>query len=505
MDNLVPNPGLDAAAAGQQVIPPVMVGEPLVGVDFLLDAIGFHNPAERLRLMEAGMADYEDFRHLVEKDIREMAEEFSKRTAANGRMTFGLGRTKKLTGLMHWIQDCFRTDDVPDHTLFDDVALAEAQSRAHIRKSDLDLVDTNAKAADPGKFKDERKWHEWEQAFANYLSVIPGVNGIPLSYVIREEAEPLEGVEYVSFTERMVSRAPHNGPYFMADSRRVHNLITGYLQGELTESWIRPLARYHDGRRDMIALRNHYAGEGNSTRRIAEARRIQTTLHYKNERALPFRKFLDSLQKMFTIYFEEKEPLTERAKVDELLSKVQNPELSAAIAQLRYQANTSDLTFTVAANHLTAAVSQTPDYIMARKLSSTNTSTRDSGTSGRGRGGGGRFNSGGRGGRGRGNFRTPNKSKLNTGYYSPADWSKLSFEERDKIRKDRDKKGEQGGTKRTIGDLSVEQVTAIIGAMQQQIPPAPSVADDTSSETTLDKQAGNAFGGKESARKKSRS
>jgi hypothetical protein len=51
----------------------------------------------------------------------------------------------------------------------------------------------------------------------------------------------------------------------------------------------------------------------------------------------------------------------------------------------------------------------------------------------------------------------------------------------------------------------VEQVTAIIGAMQQQVPPAPSVADDTSSETTLDRQAGNAFGGKESARKKSRS
>jgi hypothetical protein len=42
-------------------------------------------------------------------------------------------------------------------------------------------VDTNSKAADPGKFKDERKWPEWSKAFTNYLSVIPGVNGIPLS------------------------------------------------------------------------------------------------------------------------------------------------------------------------------------------------------------------------------------------------------------------------------------------------------------------------------------
>jgi hypothetical protein len=103
--------------------------------------------------MEAGLANYEDFRYLVEKDIRDMAEEFSKHTAANRRMTFGLGCTKKLTGLMHWIQDCFRCNDDPDHTIFDEDALAEEQSRAQIRKSDLELADTNIKAADPGKFR----------------------------------------------------------------------------------------------------------------------------------------------------------------------------------------------------------------------------------------------------------------------------------------------------------------------------------------------------------------
>jgi hypothetical protein len=297
-------------------------------------------------------------------------------------MTFGLVRTKKLIGLMHWIQDCFRTDDDPNHTTFDEQALAEAQSRAHVRKSDIDLVDTNAKAANPGKFKDKLKWHKWELAFGNYLSVIPGVNGMPLSYV--------------SFTERMISRAPHTGPYYLADLRRVHNLITGYLQGELTKRWIRPITRYH---RDMLALRHHYAGEGNLTRRIAEAKRIQSTLHYKSERALPFHKFLDSLQRMFTIYFDEKELLTERAKVDKLLSKAQHPALTAAITQLCYEANTGNLTFEVAVNRLTAAVSKTPDYLMARKVSSTNTSNQNGGSGRSGGCGGGRFGNSGCGGR----------------------------------------------------------------------------------------------------------
>jgi hypothetical protein len=77
----------------------------------------------------------------------------------------------------------------------------------------------------------------------------------------------------------------------------------------------------------------------------------------------------------------------------------------------------------------------------------------------------------------------------------------LSYEERNKIRKERYKKGEQGGTKRTISDISVEHVTAIIGAMQQ----APSIVSTedsvTTNETTTSNQAGNAFGGKASTKK----
>jgi hypothetical protein len=49
---------------------------------------------------------------------------------------------------------------------------------------------------------------------------------------------------------------------------------------------------------------------------------------------LPFNKFLDSLQRMFTIFEEENEPLTERAKVDKLLTKVQNTTLAAAVVEI---------------------------------------------------------------------------------------------------------------------------------------------------------------------------
>ena len=144
----------------------------------------------------------------------------------------------------------------------------------------------------------------------------------------------------------------------------------------------------------MTTLHNHYAGKGNSTHHISDANQIRSTLHYKSKCALPFSKFLDSMQKMFTIFQEEGEPLTEQAKVDELLTKVQHPGLTVAIAQLHYQLNTEGVTFTITTNHLNSAISQTLDYQMARHMNSTNSSNQN-GQSGGCRGGNGGGHSGG--------------------------------------------------------------------------------------------------------------
>jgi hypothetical protein len=131
-----------AVMAGGALAP--IIAADLVGMDYVLNAIGFVNEDERAGIMESGIGNFEDFRYLVEKDIRDMAEEFAKRTIAGGRIVFGLGRIKRLTGVMHWIQDCFRASDAPHHANFNDEALYQALSLAQIRKSDIELVTTNS-------------------------------------------------------------------------------------------------------------------------------------------------------------------------------------------------------------------------------------------------------------------------------------------------------------------------------------------------------------------------
>ena len=173
-------------------------------------------------------------------------------------------------------------------------ALNEAFYRANVRKIEKqDQADTVSKAADPGKFKDERKWPECEPAFMNYLLTIPGVNGVPLSYVVREKEVADPSIEYGSFNERSIACAPLTGPTFQADARKVHQLIKrSFLQTESAEQWIKPHARRQSGREDMQALPKHYSGEGNMSRRIAAAEKRRDTLHYKNEKSLQFSMFL---------------------------------------------------------------------------------------------------------------------------------------------------------------------------------------------------------------------
>ena len=72
-----------------------------------------------------------------------------------------------------------------------------------------------------------------------------------------------------------------------------------------------------------------------------------------------------------------------------------------------------------------------------------------------------------------------------------------------KIRKARDAKGEKGGTKRSISDLSVEQFTAMIGSINTNTPSIIStVSDSTGNGGTPGINAGTAFGGRESAKQK---
>ena len=169
---------------------------------------------------------------------------------------------------------------------------------------------------------------------------------------------------------RSIACAPLNDATFRADARKVHQLLMNFLVAESAEQWIKNLASRVNRRLDMEALRNHYGGEGNASRCIATAKKLRETLHYKSERSMPFSTFLDHMQKMFNIFQEEGEELTKNAKVHELLKRVQNNQLQDTIKALRVRFDLDGISYTEAANHLTSAVSELPEYLLACRVSS---------------------------------------------------------------------------------------------------------------------------------------
>ena len=116
-------------------------------------------------------------------------------------------------------------------------------------------MDMISKAADPGKFKDEREWPDWEPAFVNYLSMIPGSYHVPLSYGVGEREDPDHNRDFGDdFVSEMIACAPLHGAHFRTDSRHTHQLLKTFLVAETAEQWIKNLEPHVDGRRDIVAL-----------------------------------------------------------------------------------------------------------------------------------------------------------------------------------------------------------------------------------------------------------
>ena len=84
-------------------------------------------------------------------------------------------------------------------------ALETAARRQEIRKQQMENSAEVLKDASPGPLVSEAKWLDWEHAFDNYLSSAFGVDGVPLSYVIRENQAPDHDATFQDFTDECVA------------------------------------------------------------------------------------------------------------------------------------------------------------------------------------------------------------------------------------------------------------------------------------------------------------
>jgi hypothetical protein len=165
--------------------------------------VGFTQP-QVARLVNDDFINYDSFKLIDKKDILFVADSYGKRSVAAERIQFGNTRINRLVGLMHLVQDFARRGVSADANGLLPVTLEYmmfALQHAIIRQDHADNKEIASKAADPGTLTFKVDFQSWTRGFRNYLNTIPGVTGIPLDYVIRDQAEPdlQEDVEYGQF------------------------------------------------------------------------------------------------------------------------------------------------------------------------------------------------------------------------------------------------------------------------------------------------------------------
>lgn len=479
-----------------------MAAQPLNPLEQALEWIGFVDPAQRTRVLTELGSDLTSFLRYGEKDIVTLQKTMAEIRPATLQVHFGLSRTKSLKAMVHWAKDLDRIDQAPTLANYGDGIsfledLRNAEERARIREQMIAGSDSRAKAASPGKLKDEKGWNTWEQALSTHLNILVGVNGVPLIYVIREdEADPT--TEYDTFIEETIAKARLVGPEFEADSLQVHQIIRALTVGEHAEQWLKPLAKHKDGRRDMEALRAHYRGAGNQSRRIAVAQRMQSQLHYKGERAMPFSTFISKVQEMFNIFAACHEEFAESAKLRFLFEHISATPLQPAIETLKAQLgqNPTSWSFVNACNHLASQITSVESS--SRQLSEVNRGGADGASSS-------------------GIYDKDGKIRFS---FNNNEWTKLTHDEKSKVHAARKesprarKKPGRGGTgrgggrggNRSVQELAkmVKKQTKLIAAISgKKRTDATSDDEDDSSAGSAPADAGNAFGGRE-AKKQSK-
>jgi hypothetical protein len=290
--------------------------------------------------------------------------------------------------------------------------------------------------------------------------------------------------------------------------------ILGFVQGQPAEQWIRHLMGQQNGRKDYLALKNHYGGIGNVSRRLVDANSSYANLYYSNEKSMSYDSFINKAQKMWTIFQSHDQEYNNAAKVHWLFRQIRSSDdnVKSQIASLktRNRETNGSLLYADVADAIASAISECSTSKFTR--SAAGVSQRVSFAANKGSAS---------------DQKSTNLAPKEVGKFTKEEWDSFSFKKRQQIRNKRDKLGLPGGNRKdTKSDekankadswknkaskakalsKSEERIASAIGSvLVKAVASNASVAASDLSETAVSNNAGSAFGGQNDVQRKKNS
>jgi hypothetical protein len=310
-----------------------------IAVTTILTWCRLSTAAKRAAVTEALMPDdLSDLAGFSTDEIKEASKTFP-RLPANPFL-LSPHTTKRLTQLTLWVKDQVRLDAVvefPDATDQDEfIAQIETAQRRHkIRTERQKGAETLANVRIDPALKSSIGWEAWIVAVRTALTIAYGSKGVPLLYVIRQDAIP-DLTPRATWEELAIHAAPHQGLDYESDRMTVHLFLLNNI-GEDSDAYtyIQPLLTRNDGRRDITALIARYENDATIQTRVNEANKTWEMLVYKNERAMSFESFCQKIQKALQHFDRAARPKHEGDVIDWIWNHIQNAELNQTVSALK--------------------------------------------------------------------------------------------------------------------------------------------------------------------------
>jgi hypothetical protein len=455
-------------------------------------------------LFPGGLADLNDY---TAEEVKDAVKNFRSHPTPNQRFNVSANSTKKLVQLTLWVKDRIRLGQDAE---FDDgttqaefVSLIdEAQQRDKIRQERKKNAEGLATMKIDPPLKSSSGWDGWKDSIKTALMLAYGSKGVPLLYVIRTipastfPVVPAGGVAQ-SWEELSIGAAPLTGLDYDADRKTVHLfLLNNISEDSDAHAYIHPLVSRNNGRLDWQALCERYENDATVQARVNQANKTWNMLVYKNERAMSFEAFSKKLTKALQYFVDAGRTKHDGDVIDWIWDHVQCGELSQHLTALKVG---QSLNMRTSKQILQELAKEVPNLSNASDFKPRISEIQQ----GSGESGGFTFDGS-----------TPSSGaytsdgKLYCGTYSPSRWFSDDVKPfHDRIREHRDKEG-RNSTKSKNANRKLQELKAQNAQLKRNLSALKSGGqngdDDTAATEESNDNAGDAFGGKESMRKKSK-
>ena len=347
------------------------------------------------------------------EDLKDNFKSLSALTKAEGQIKCTPKQKDRIRTFTYWVKDLYRLGKEPSEMKFPLEEMMEIKERARAHQAYVKRYETVSSAAKPQRFTKDMKWDDWAPSFVNYLRCIPSIDGIPLSYITRDQDEA-DRTPKTDFLEAYIASAATTGSSFTSDADQVHiYLMNMVAQNEEAEAIMKIHEHERNGRTDWKALTLHYEGQGLYNTSIAKAENDLAKLFYQGEKRpyMFWTMFERRLNTAFATFDkqEKRQVHSEQMRLRILLNKIQCDWLNHIKASIGIELTRMPMTYTYAQALLafkTEVNKKFPPEASPQKIKRTmqqlegHSESRNYG-GGRGRGRG-RGRGPGRGGRGRG-------------------------------------------------------------------------------------------------------